>query len=60
LNRWLNSPGVPTWVALTVEYGLPALVFTVPELLIALGGGWMTTKLGIVIERRPAALGAET
>jgi hypothetical protein len=44
----------PNWVGLYIELGAGVIIFSLPQLLIALFGGWMTRKLGLTVrfERR--------
>ena len=57
--------GSPGWVQLSADLGCGAVLFSVPEAVIALFGGWLIRKLRITIrfERRgaedPAATGVE-
>ena len=46
--------GVPDWLRVLFVFGFCTIVFTTPELLFALFGGWLTRKLGItvLIERK--------
>ncbi len=37
---------MPEWASLCLELGLASILFTVPELLIALFGGWLIGRLG--------------
>jgi hypothetical protein len=50
LGRRLTA--VPDWAGKIIECTCLAIVYTVPELLFAVIGGWATRRLGIVLERR--------
>jgi hypothetical protein len=39
----------PGWIQLSVELGFAAVLFSLPELVIALFGGWLSRKLGITL-----------
>jgi hypothetical protein len=44
----------PSWVGMYIELAAGVVIFTAPQLLIALFGGWLTHKLGLTarFERR--------
>ncbi len=37
----------PSWAGLYIELGLGVIIFSPPQLLVALVGGWLTRKLGL-------------
>ena len=41
--------GSPPWASVAAELGFGALLFTLPELVIALLGGWLARALGITV-----------
>ncbi len=41
--------GAPGWIQLSVELGCGAIIFSLPELVIALFGGWLARKAGITL-----------
>jgi hypothetical protein len=48
--------GAPEWLVFLSALSCVAVIFSLPELLLALIGGWLTRRLGITIvrQRRPA------
>jgi hypothetical protein len=51
----------PRWLAMAFELGVGAVIFTVPELIVALLGGWLTQRFGLTarfeVERPPSVPG---
>ena len=41
--------GSPNWVGGLFELGLLTIFCSLPQLLVALGGGWLTRKLGLTV-----------
>jgi len=50
--RYFADP--PPWVGMALELGLGAVIFSLPQLAVALLGGWLTRKFGLTVrfERR--------
>ena len=42
-----NLERAPTWIQLSAELGFAAVLFSLPELIIALIGGWLARTLGL-------------
>jgi hypothetical protein len=53
--RYLSD--TPNWLGLLIEFGACDIIFSSPQLLLALSGGWLTHKLGLTMrfERRKVA-----
>ncbi len=41
--------GKPEWVGMLVEFGAVTVIFSLPQLTIALFGGWLFRKLGLTL-----------
>jgi hypothetical protein len=50
----------PDWLGLLIEFGAAAIIFSSPQLPVALLGGWLMHKLGLTLrfERRRTAMPA--
>jgi hypothetical protein len=56
--RYLSD--TPEWLGLLIEFGACDIIFSSPQLLIALSGGWLTHKHGLTVrfERRQTEMPA--
>ena len=39
----------PMWAQLSAELGVGIVLFSLPELIVALGGGWLAWKIGLTV-----------
>jgi hypothetical protein len=55
--RYLSASDVPDWLGLLIEFGACDIIFSLPQLVLAISGGWLTHVVGLSlrVERRRIA-----